>query len=226
MQDEQKPPAMDEAERCACMRAHYADLTNPELAEKMGCTVKEIIRLNYKLQLRKRPEVRNKLQTQGQRERSIWKGAFLEVFLLMFAVMKDDDLSDLLGVSRYAIIRKARILGLRKAKLPRPKKARQPRAERPPKAERAPAAPRRMATAKPERSTKPACPPVARRANTDAPKKLPAGPKLPPPMTPAMVERMERERFSYPDGLPFRARAMWGPSLNASDTAYRPTTSL
>lgn len=195
-------PAISEAEQRALVAAHYRHMTNPDLAELIGGTVKDVLRFNRVAKMKKTREVQKKLQVQLQRSRSIWQGAFLEVFVLMFPVMTNVEISDLMGVSRSAISQHAGKLGLRKDKRERPRKETKPITQRV------------LATAKKAAPVRGAPAPKERHTQAVA--------KAPPPMTPAMRARMEKERFHYPEGqLPWRAERMRGPVYIPTELHYR-----
>lgn len=127
---------------------------------------------------------------------TFWNSEMIEILLLMYPVMPAADVAVLLGINSDAVSNKAYKLRLKKRrKTPKATQTAPPK----PKASAANAAPA---------TTRAAAPPPAYRG--------------PPPMTAAQIAQREKQRITYPpDQLPWKARAMWGPSTGLPDLSHR-----
>lgn len=213
----------------ALMRKHYANMTDKDLAKKFGVTIGAIDYAQRTLKLRKSAEHRESVMRALLATRGSWTHEMVEILALMYPVMRTKEIAELFGLSASAVQQKARSLGMKKQPKTPEERALQAKKMKALRDKRhRPARPPRAARPKPEKPQKivkppkPKPAPVPRRPADAAPAKLPVGPKLPPPMTPAMLARMQKERFNYPEGLPWRAQQrMHGPSYVPTGMEYR-----
>ena len=175
----------------------YPHMSNADVAKKVGASETTIVSDVKAMGIKKSPEYLKAINNRISEGRYRWE-PLRGIMELVYPVMAADQLSELFGMPPSIIRHQANIWGLKKQKDARARSmVRNNRARKGLPMDGAQNGPEFSAIGK-------------------------SGPKMPPPMTPAMLARMERERFSYPDGaLPFRARPMFGPLLTGYDLSYR-----
>ena len=185
------------------VKRHYPHVSNDALSVWLGVDKKTIHADNRAFGLRKTKELKSIIQSRTQQGTSPWQPPLVEILELMYPVMCVADLSELLGFPVHIIRKKASYHGWKRVSNQddhRPLWAPKPMPKV--KAKTAPA----KVVKKPMRA--------------EAKKPEVRAPKPPPPMTPAMLARMDKERFHLTDEIMGRS-PMFRPLYVPTALAYR-----
>lgn len=188
---------------------YFPSMSGQDLAKKIGVGITTICNDAKALGLKKSAAYKASVMSSAMlSETTIWHAPLREVAELMYPVMGNVALGDLLGLSQHAIGAYAYKHGLKKDKATRVALQMQANEQRALTALKTAARRRRAA---PERRMQGS---DSERPNVQL--------KGPPPMSQAQIAQREKERFSYPpDALPWRAQAMQGPAWVPPPLSYR-----